>query len=146
MPRETWSEGVERLARGVQSSLESPHTGAKVQYPADFPARVRAEVEGALPYETLLGMHAKEITATFTEAEIRQLLEFQRSPVGQKARTALPAMHERVAAQVQKQVEGKMPGIMERLSKLAKMPEGGAKMPAGHPAPAKASAPAKPAK
>ena len=148
MPKEAWSDGVDRIAKGLQGGLESPHAGAQVQYPADFPARVRAEVEAALPYDTLLGIHAKEISATFTEAEVAQLVEFQRSPVGQKSRTAMPAMQARVAAQVQQHIEGKMGGIMERLTKMAKTPEGGAKpaAPATAPTPAKAKAPAQPAK
>jgi hypothetical protein len=60
----------------------------------------------------------------------------------------MPAMQARVAAQVQQHIEGKMGGIMERLTKMAKTPEGGAKpaAPPKAPAPAKAKAPAQPAK
>lgn len=143
VPKTTWTAFVDALARELQASLESPHPGAKVEYPADFSARVRKEVEGALPYETLLGFQAKELAASFTEQELRELLAFHRSPTGRKALESLPAMQQRVAAQTQQLMATKGPAIMERLTKLAKIPES-AKA-AKHPAPS-APPPAKPAK
>jgi hypothetical protein len=99
-------------------------------------------VEGAVPYDTLLGIQAKELSGSFSEAEIKDLLAFYRTPTGQKAIEALPAMQQRVATETQKHMATRGPEMMDRLTKLAKMPEG-AKAPK-HPA-GSAPAPAKPA-
>jgi hypothetical protein len=150
MPRKTWSAFVDALSREIQAGLESPHAGAKVQFPPDFSASVRKEVEGALPYERLLGIQAKELSTSFTEPELEDLLAFYRTPTGQKALGTLPGMQQRVATRTQQHMTAKAPEIMDRLTKLAKMPEGakGAKHPAPAAPPAKpapAAPPAKPA-
>ncbi len=66
MPRKAWAEGMQQIAQGMQAGMES-HPGAKLKYPPDFGAKVRGEVEAALPYDALLdsyepGMYTKETT------------------------------------------------------------------------------------
>ena len=152
MPRKTWELGTKALADNVRRTLETPHQGAKMQYPADFEKKVQAEIEGALPYEELLSIHAKELSATYAEPELKDLVAFYRSPVGQKWLEKSGEVSQKVSVQTQQRIEGKMQGIMERLSKLA----GGTgtrsasptKTPSGHPktdAAPKADAAKKPA-
>ncbi len=148
MPHATWEAGMQSLANGVQQRMQM-HPGAQLQFPPDFQKKVRAEIDAALPYETLIAMHAKELGASYQESELKDLLAFYRSPTGQKSLQVMPQITEKVAAATQHQVESKMPGIMDRLGTMAKAPAGS--KPAADPSkkgaakPSDAS-PAKPAK
>lgn len=122
MPKKTWDEGLGALAKSVQGRMQS-HPGAKLEYPADFGKQVRAELDAALPYEALLQLHAKELSAAYSEQELKDLLAFYRTPTGQKSLQAMPAVSEKVAIQTQQRVEGKMPAIMEKLASKVKKPK-----------------------
>lgn len=169
MPKKTWDEGLAALAKNVQAQMTT-HPGAKLDYPADFGKQVRAELDAALPYEALLDLHAKELSASYTEPELKDLLAFYNTPTGQKSLQAMPVISEKVAIQTQQRVESKMPAIMQKLSSKVKgpagakggkaapsphggMPPGHGAMPPGHgapegqaPAASKPAAPASPAK
>jgi hypothetical protein len=121
VPRETWAAGVQQLAAVVQRNLEG-HPGSKLQYPSDLQSKVRAEVEAALPYEALVGMHAKELAGTYTEAELKELIAFFGAPVGKKWLQVQPKASEAVALETQRRVEQKMPEIMTKMGQLAQPP------------------------
>src|SRR6266568_7318708 len=117
--KEVWANGITQLAQNVQGRFQS-HPGSQLQYPADFPARVHGEVEAMLPYGDLIGLHAQALSASYTEPELKDLLAFFRSPIGQKWLKVSPAISEKVARETQERVEKQMPAAMERLGKLAK--------------------------
>jgi uncharacterized protein len=122
MPKKTWDEGLSALAKDVQGKMQM-HPGAKLEYPADFGKQVRAELDAALPYDALLELHAKELSAGYTEQELKDLLAFYKTPTGQKSLQVMPAVSEKVAIQTQQRVESKMPAIMEKLA--GKVKQGG---------------------
>ena len=119
VPREAWAQGVQQLAQDAQSKLQS-HPGSKLQYPPDFAGKVRSEVEAVLPYDELVGMHAKELGARYSEQELKELLAFYRTPTGQKFLKVMPAATESVSRQTQQRFEQKMPEVMKKLAQLAK--------------------------
>jgi uncharacterized protein len=119
MPKKSWDEGLAALSKDVQGRMQM-HPGAKLDFPADFGKQVRAELDAALPYDALLELHAKELSAGYTEQELKDLLGFYKTPTGQKSLQVMPAVSEKVAVQTQQRVESKMPGIMERLSSKVK--------------------------
>ena len=83
---------------------------------------MRGELETVLPYGDLVGMHAQALSASYTEAELKDLLAFYRSPLGQKWIKVSPALSEKVSNETQQRMEKQMPAVMERLGKLAKAP------------------------
>jgi hypothetical protein len=123
MPKKTWDEGLAALAKSVQGRMQQ-HPGAKLEYPADFGKQVRAELDAALPYEALLELHAKELSAGYSEAELKDLLAFYKTPTGQKYLQVMPTVSERIAIQTQQRVESKMPAIMEKLAGKVKSQNG----------------------
>jgi hypothetical protein len=141
MPKQTWSDGVQQIASGLQGQMQS-HPGATLHYPPDFGAKLRAEVENALPYEALLSIHAQQLAAGFSEPELKDLVAFYKSPTGQKALKTMPAVSEKVAQETQQRVEKQLPGIMTRMSELVKAPADAKAKPAK---PAEAAKPAPPA-
>jgi uncharacterized protein len=121
VPKETWSAGLAQLAQNVQGRLQS-RPGQQLQYPPDFPAKVRGELEALLPYGDLIGMHAQALSASYTEPELKDLLAFYRSPLGQKWIKVSPGLSDKVAGETQQRMEKQMPAVMERLGKLSKAP------------------------
>jgi len=127
VPRDSWEQVVAGLAQNVQARLQS-HPGSNLRYPPDLPAKVRAEIEAALPYDAVIAMNAKELSATYSEAEVKELLAFCRSPVGQKFLKVTPKISGKVALEAEQRVNQKLPDIMKRLGKLAQ-PTGPASSP-----------------
>ena len=119
VPKETWSTGLAQLAQNVQGRLQS-RPGPQLQYPPDFPAKVRGELEAVLPYGDLIGMHAQALSASYTEPELKDLLAFYRSPLGQKWLKVSPGLSDKVAGETQQRMEKQMPAVMERLGKFTK--------------------------
>jgi len=142
MPKKTWSEGLDQLGQMVQMRMSMHPGGQSIAYPKEFQPKVKAELEAVLPYEELIGLHAKELSAAFTDGELGDMLAFYRSPTGQKALVKMGEVQNTVGLETQKRVEGKMPEIMKKLSALAKVsPEKGA---AGADGKAKGAADGKP--
>jgi hypothetical protein len=132
VPKEAWSRSMGMLAQDTQQRLQS-HPGSQLTFPADFGAKVRAEVEAVLPYDDLIKLHAQELSGAYTEQELAELLAFYRSPAGQKYLKVQPEVSARIEQATRKRMEQRMPEVLTRLSSGLK-----------HPAPA-APAPAKPA-
>ncbi len=121
VPKEKWALGLQQLGMVVQQNLEG-HPGSKLQYPSDLPTRIRAEVEAALPYNDLLGMHAKELSSSYTEPELKELSGFFRTPVGKKWLEVQPKTTQAVTVSMQQRFDQKLPDVMKKLAQLAKPP------------------------
>lgn len=132
VPKESWSAGVGQISQNVQQQMQS-HPGASLHYPADFPQKVRAEVEKVMPYDEFVGLHAKQLSASFAEPELKEVLAFYRTPAGQKWLRDSGKSSQAVAAETQKRFGAKMPELMSRLAGMAKPPAGSGK----HDKPAK---------
>lgn len=122
VPKESWTTSMGMLAQGAQQQMQS-HPGSKLTFPADFAAKVRAEVESVLPYEELISMHARELSAAYSEKELADLLAFHRSPTGQKFLRVMPEVSGKVEAATQARFQKKMPEVMTRLSSGLKHPD-----------------------
>lgn len=121
--KETWAAGVQQLSGMVQQNLEG-HPGAKLKYPADLSQRIRAEVEKALPYDDLIGMHAKELSATYTEPELKEVSAFFKTPSGKKWMEQSGKVSEKASLETQRRFEQKVPEIMGKMTQLAKTSDG----------------------
>ena len=146
VPKDAWSQGIDGLGQQVQSQLQM-HPGGKLEYPADFPKTVRGELEKAFPYEEMAAIHAKELSAAYSEAELGQLLGFYKSPIGQKWLKSSGDVQNKVGDATQARIQSKMPDVMTRLAGFAKTPaassgaEGGLHMPPGTATPATPATP-----
>jgi hypothetical protein len=145
--KENWSTAMQQLAESVQQNLQR-HPGSKLEYPKDMPAKARAEVEAALPYDDLIGMHAKQLSASYSDAELREVSTFFRTPTGKKWLETSPKVSGAVAMETQQRFAQKMPEIMKKLSAEAKGPEAASKPAESTKKPAEAAkkAPAAPKK
>jgi hypothetical protein len=121
VPKENWSRSMGMLAQDTQQRMQG-HPGTQLTFPADFPAKVRAEVEGVLPYDELITLHAQELSGAYTEQEIAELLAFYRGPTGQKFLKVMPDVSARIEQATRQRIEKRMPEVMTRLSSGLKRP------------------------
>jgi hypothetical protein len=146
IPKSLWSQNLDGIGQQAQMQLAS-HPGSNLQYPADFQKTVKAELDKAFPYDEMIGSHAKELAASYTDAELKELLAFYRSPTGAKWLKTSGEVQGKADMATQQRLQERMPDIMMRLAKLGKPgPAAASGMPAGHPttgsAPQKSAAPA----
>lgn len=128
--QETWKRGMDGLTQSVVSQFRG-HPGSELGMPSNFQAKARTEVEALLPYEELVNIHARQLSASYGEPELKELVAFYRSPIGQKTLKTMPEVQEKVALETQKRIEPKLPQVMQKLVKDVKPPAGGtAKAPA----------------
>lgn len=141
VPKDAWSQAIDGLGQQVQSQMQM-HPGGKLEYPADFSKTVRGELEKAFPYDEMAAIHAKELGAAYSDAELGQLLAFYKSPIGQKWLKSSGNVQNKVGEATQARIQAKMPDIMTKLASFAKPPpaspgaEGGLKMPPATSTPA----------
>ena len=121
VPKEAWSRSMGMLAQDTQQRLQS-HPGSQLTFPADFPAKVRAEVETALPYDELIALHAQELSGAYTAPELADLVAFYRAPTGQKFLKVMPEVSARVEQATRQRMEKRMPEVLTRLSSGLKRP------------------------
>ncbi len=133
IPRSLWSQNLDGIGMQAQAQLSS-HPGSNLQYPADFQKTVKAELDKAFPYDEMIGSHAKELAAAYTDAELKELLAFYRSPTGAKWLKTSGDVQGKADLATQQRLQERMPDIMMRLAKLGKPgPTKSSGMPAGHP-------------
>ena len=118
VPKDAWSQAIDGLGQQVQQQLQM-HPGGKLEYPADFPQTVRGELEKAFPYEEMAAIHAKELGAAYSEAELGQLVGFYKSPLGQKWLKSSGNVQMKVGEATQARIQAKMPDIMTKLAAFA---------------------------
>jgi hypothetical protein len=139
LPKATWSQGIDQLGKVVQMQMQGHPGSQPLQYPPDFDAKVRAELEKVLPYDDLVAIHAKELAGAYTPAELDSLVAFYGAPLGQKTLQKNAEVSDKVSQATQQRVQSKMPEVMKRLATFAKpsaTPSGHPTtggMPAGHP-------------
>ena len=121
VPKESWTAGVNQLSQNVLHQMQS-HPGSSLHYPADFPEKVRGEVEKILPYDEFVAMQARQFATTFSDDEMKDVLAFYRTPTGQKWQRDNGKVSQAVATETNKRFEQKMPEVMSRLAKMAQEP------------------------
>lgn len=121
VPKESWTAGVDQLSQNVQHQMQS-HPGSSLHYPADFQDKVRGEIEKILPYDEFVAMHARRLATSFSDAEMKEVLAFYRSPAGQKWQRDSAQVSQAVATETNKRFEQKMPDVMSRLAQMAREP------------------------
>ena len=92
--------------------------------------QARDVLKEQLNWETLEPLFAKLYTDAFTEPELRQLIEFYKSPIGQKLIDKQPALATQFAQITQVRARTAMPVVLKKLRESVQ------KYQAEHPAPA----------
>lgn len=91
-PRESWDRFMKESSAALTHEIAETGKGQIVLDP-DFAERLQEQYEELVPYEDMLRYQARLLDSQYTKAELRQLLVFYRTPLGQKS---LPFMHDLV--------------------------------------------------
>ena len=83
-----------------------------------YQAQANAELDRVIGWEQLKGDLIAVYTDTFSEEELRQLLAFYQSPVGQKVLQNMPQLTAESARLTQQRLEAAVPKVNQLLSEL----------------------------
>lgn len=122
-PRARW----EKLVRDASSELtERIVVSAQGQYEVapEFGDRLREEYEKLAPYEELVGYQARILGHEYTRVELKQLLRFYRSPLGQRSVLVVLDLMQVSHLQMQSKVRAGMEAALGRLVPLVRPVEG----------------------
>jgi hypothetical protein len=134
--RKMHDAGLEQARRFLESWLAQN----RITRPPEFYARVSQEFDGIMPsYQEVVDLQAGLLVKYYTDAEIRELNAFYRTPLGQKMIRVMPEAAADANAQMLAMMQQRLPGMMKRLQA-----ELGGKQPPAKAAPAAASGVANP--
>lgn len=129
-PRERW----QKLVRDASASLtEELIVGGRGEYELapEFADRLREEYEKLAPYEELVASQARILGHEYTPAELKQLLRFFRSPLGQRSVVLLHDVAQVSQLQLRAKVREGLEAALGRLAPLVEPAERAAAPPAG---------------
>jgi hypothetical protein len=114
----TYQELLEKMTSEVERQLQdlAAQNGARIA--PEFRAALLREYQQMLPYADLVEIQTGLFVKHYDEKELRELLAFYRTPVGQKSIRIMPEMMRDVMAKMQGVMQQKMPAAMERLTPL----------------------------
>lgn len=113
-PREKWqhflSEASEELARQIAESGKG-----QIELAPNFADRLREQYEHLAPYEEMLNYQARLLGSQYSNAELRRLLVFYKTPLGRKS---VPFLHDLMASSMQRAAQEVQNGLAGALSEL----------------------------
>jgi hypothetical protein len=137
LSEERYAQIVDATADSVAAQIAGSvqQNGGTVS--ADFTDRFKAEFRALIPYAELVDLQAGLLAKYYTADELKQLVAFYQSPLGQKALRIMPDLMKDVMGYMQTTFPKRIPALLERLKPYVNDPADNA---------AKAGAPAAPAK
>ena len=109
-PVDTYNQMIEQVTKQMLASLRQ--SGATL--PADVDAKMKKVVTEVLPYDELAGWSADVYAARFTTEELKQLMDFYKTPVGKKVARLQPEISGEVGKKMGPILMQRMPPAMKR--------------------------------
>ncbi|HEY1905849.1 MAG TPA: DUF2059 domain-containing protein [Myxococcaceae bacterium] len=137
-PEPSYRSGVQQMTAQMVPSLEAQARATGTTLPPDFRQRFEAVLLEVVPYEEQSSWAADVYARNFTASELKELIAFYRTTLGQKLATRLPTIMGEVGKRVSDIIPQRMPAA---LKKHGLLPQGQGEQPATSPQPAKQSSP-----
>jgi hypothetical protein len=115
LPEETWTRMQAGTAAQLQQYIEAALRQSGTKLPVDFAARFSAEFSAILSYQEAIDLQAGVLAKHYTDGEIRELLAFYKTPLGQKLLRTMPEVSQDVNGQVLAVVQRRIPDLIERM-------------------------------
>jgi len=109
-PKEAYDDMMVQMTNGMMQSLVAQ--GQKV--PPDAQVKIQKAVGEVLPYDEMIAWSAEVYAARFTAAELKDLIKFYKTPLGQKLAKALPDIMGEVGKKMATILPERMPGALKR--------------------------------
>jgi hypothetical protein len=133
-PEASYRNGIQEMTAQMVPALEAQARSTGTALPPDFRQRFDAALFEVVPYEEQSTWAADVYARHFTRSELKDLIAFYRTALGQKLATQLPVIMGEVGKRVTEIIPQRLPGALKRHGLL---PQGGG----GQPDPAKQSSP-----
>jgi hypothetical protein len=142
---DTWDRTLKAAQTQTAQQLVQMVKGSGGSVAPEFEQVFGEEFAKMLPYQEIVEMQATLLAKHYTEPEIRQLVAFYKTPLGQKMIRVMPDVTADVTAWSMTTMQQRIGAVMERIKPLVRGPEDApaAKEPATAPAAEPATAPAK---
>ena len=116
-PRESWQRILKETSGEVARQIAEMGKG-QYELAPEFADRLQREYELMAPYQELVSYQAGLLGGHYSRAELRLLLAFYRTPVGQKSLQFVPDLLRDTDQQMQVKVQEKLPDALGRLKPL----------------------------
>ncbi|HEY6005934.1 MAG TPA: DUF2059 domain-containing protein [Anaeromyxobacter sp.] len=133
LPEESWNKLQQAMEDQVRQMVEHTLQQAGAKASPELPARLAEETRKLLTYAEMVDLQAGLLAKYYTEPEMKELLAFYRTPLGQKQIRIMPEMLQDVNNHMMALLQQRLPPMMERLRPLLEQ-AGAGKTPAAAPA------------
>jgi len=110
MPKDGYQKMMQQMSEGMVDGMS--RSGA--QMPKDFPAKMMAVVLEALPYDEQIAFMTKLYASRFSEAELRDMVTFYKTPTGSKLVRELPGIMRESALWASQLLPKRLPQLMTK--------------------------------
>jgi uncharacterized protein len=122
-PESSYRSGVHEMTAQMVPSLEAQARATGTALPPDFRQRFDAVLLEVVPYDEQSSWAADVYARNFTASELKDLIAFYRTALGQKLATRLPTIMGEVGKRVSEILPQRLPAA---LKKHGLLPQGGA--------------------
>ncbi len=118
MPEDNWNKMMRDTSEQTRQYVEASIRQAGGTLPPEFAARFAEEFGRIYTYQEIMDIQAGLLVKHYTDAELRELLAFYRTPLGRKAIRIMPEVMADVNGQVMAMLQQRMPAMLERLKPI----------------------------
>jgi hypothetical protein len=110
MPKEGYQKMMQQMAEGMAEGMS--RSGAPT--PKDLPATMMTVIQEALPYDEQIAFLTKLYASRFSEAELKDMLAFYKTPTGAKLVRELPGIMRESAVWASQLLPQRLPPLMAK--------------------------------
>ncbi|HWO13307.1 MAG TPA: DUF2059 domain-containing protein [Polyangiaceae bacterium] len=110
LPKDGYQKMMQQMSEGMVQGMSRGGT----QLPKDFPAKMMTVVQEALPYEEQVDFMTKVYASRFTDAELKDMIAFYKTPTGGKLVRELPGIMRESALWASQLLPQRLPELMKK--------------------------------
>jgi uncharacterized protein len=114
VPEENWKQSIQGFAAQMKQFMEATDKRIGVKPAGDCPLQILEDTMGMFSYQELLDIETSALAKHYTDDELKDLLAFYRSPIGQKTIRVQPQLGMDVSGQMMAIMQARMPAIIEK--------------------------------
>jgi len=110
MPKDGYQKMMQQMADGMVEGMSRAGTPP----PKDFPSKMMTVVQEALPYDEQIAFMTKLYSTRFSEAELKDMVAFYKTPTGSKLVKELPNIMRESAVWASGLLPKRLPPLMQK--------------------------------
>lgn len=122
-PESSYRAGLQQMMDQMLPSLEAQARASGKTLPPDTKQRMNAVLLEVVPYGEMKQWSADIYARRFSSAELKQLLQFYRTPVGRKLASKLPEIMGEAGKKVGEVLPARLPAALRRHGLIGDGPE-----------------------